>query len=367
MATGLQQSLQRLRVRLIDPPVRSVTSFWNWWTAELLGALPASLREAISRVSKRVVVTPEDGELRFTEAGHSMQQAVAHMPLDAEHSPEALPEQISELVLALPADKALQCPMTLPLAAEENLREVLGFEMDRQTPFTLDRVYYDYRVRERQAANASITLDLIVSPKQVVDPYLDALARVGLVPVRVTTFDHNAELLPVNLLPRTMRQARRYSLPGINTVLAGTCVLLLIVALALPHFLNKREIARLEQEMVPAEAAAEGGLQLRREVERITRTSEFLTDKKRSSVLALEIIEEVSRVLPDNTWLTRLDINGPEIQLQGQSTAAAELIQLLESSPLFRNAQFRSPVVQVPRTSQERFHLSAQLETADST
>jgi len=83
--------------------------------------------------------------------------------------------------------------------------------------------------------------------------------------------------------------------------------------------------------------------------------------------MVLQILAEVTRVLPDNTWLLRFDVNGAEIRLQGQSTAASELIQLLESSPLFQEAQFRSSVVQIPRSDRERFHVSMQLEAADTT
>ncbi len=65
---------------------------------------------------------------------------------------------------------------------------------------------------------------------------------------------------------------------------------------------------------------------------------------------------------PDDTWLNRIDIRGNEIQIQGESSTAEMLISLVDSSPLFQNPQFRSPVTQVPRSERERFHLSAELE-----
>ena len=66
--------------------------------------------------------------------------------------------------------------------------------------------------------------------------------------------------------------------------------------------------------------------------------------------------------MPDDTWLTRIDIRGNEIQIQGESSTAATLIGLLDGSELFKNPQFRSPVTQVPRTERERFHLSTELD-----
>ncbi len=359
MASAFQQNLQKLRVRHVDPALRSFSKFWSWWIGELVATLPASTREAIANANKRVVVSLDEAEWVFTEGNNASQTKIA---------PDAMPEQISELILALPPDKVLQRTITLPIATEENLREVLSFEMDRHTPFAADQVYYDYRITGRNTAGATITLDLVVAPKKVVDEVLETMQKAGVVPDVISTRDGDAgDIVPVNLLPGSMRPRRRFSAPRLNTVLAAVSVALLIIALVLPPAVHKQRLDQLEQEVAAARSDAQGGLELRQQVERITKTSEFLTQKKLSGVLVLQILEEVSRILPDNTWLTRFDVNSSEIQLHGQSGSAAALIELLESSPLFRDARFRSPVVQVRQTDLEQFHLSVQLEAAEST
>ena len=42
----------------------------------------------------------------------------------------------------------------MPAATEENLPQVLSFEMDRLTPFRSDEVYFDHRVVGRDRAIA---------------------------------------------------------------------------------------------------------------------------------------------------------------------------------------------------------------------
>jgi general secretion pathway protein L len=86
-----------------------------------------------------------------------------------------------------------------------------------------------------------------------------------------------------------------------------------------------------------------------------------LEQKKRSTLMVTQIINEVSRILPDDTWISRFDIAENELQLQGQSSSPAALIAIVESSSLLHNARFRSPVIQIPGTSEERFHLSADI------
>ena len=53
--------------------------------------------------------------------------------------------------------------VTMPAATEENLRQVLGFEMDRLTPLRADEVYFDYRVVSRDAAAGQIAVQLAVA------------------------------------------------------------------------------------------------------------------------------------------------------------------------------------------------------------
>ena len=76
--------------------------------------------------------------------------------------------------------------------------------------------------------------------------------------------------------------------------------------------------------------------------------------------MVMRLLDEMTRIVPDGTWVSQLDIKGIEVQVQGQSPAAASLIGLLEDSESFSNPQFRSPVTQIPRSDLERFHLSAE-------
>jgi len=87
--------------------------------------------------------------------------------------------------------------------------------------------------------------------------------------------------------------------------------------------------------------------------------SRFLVEKKAAGTLTVELIDEISRLLPDHTWVSRVDLSASELQLQGQSLASASLIATIETSPRFENVRFLSPVVQISGTDRDRFHLSA--------
>jgi len=75
----------------------------------------------------------------------------------------------------------------------------------------------------------------------------------------------------------------------------------------------------------------------------------------------VELLRELTAILPDDTWLDRLQVKGDSVQIIGQSSKASALIGIVESSKLFSGAAFTSPVTTDPRTGKERFMLSARI------
>jgi general secretion pathway protein L len=56
---------------------------------------------------------------------------------------------------------------------------VLGFEMDRLTPFRAEEVYYDHRVLGRDAAAGTIDVLLAVARREIVDARLAQMRELG--------------------------------------------------------------------------------------------------------------------------------------------------------------------------------------------
>jgi general secretion pathway protein L len=288
---------------------------------------------------------------------------VMEIPLDAgDQAGAALPRDVQQTILLMPSDKVLTRPLTLPLAAEENLREVLAFEMDQHTPFVAADVYYDYLVTGRDTARQELSIDLVFSPRKDVDTILQALQGFRLAPDVVTSRSKDGNnLRSINLLPEDRRRNRTVTVHRLNLALAALCAVLLLTAISLPILQKNRALAELEAEIQAAASVAREGTEMRRNLEKMADASRFLVDKKQSELLAVQVIDEISRILPDHTWVNRLNVSQSQIQLQGQSTASSSLIAIVEESPMFENARFGSPVVQVAGTESDRFFLTADI------
>jgi len=87
----------------------------------------------------------------------------------------AIDDPMVRTVFCIPAERVLTRTLSLPAAAEDNLRQVLSFEMDRQTPFKADQIYFDSRVLGRDASGRNLQVELVLLPRAQLDQEIGAL------------------------------------------------------------------------------------------------------------------------------------------------------------------------------------------------
>src|SRR5581483_5355789 len=107
--------------------------------------------------------------------------------------------------------------------------------------------------------------------------------------------------------------------------------------------LQKREYAiALNEKMEQAHHQADAADALRQRLERMQDDYNYVLQKKYAYPSALVIIDGVTKVLPDDTWITALVLKtsskGKDVQrelaLRGESGNGGKLISLLEDSHL---------------------------------
>jgi len=55
-------------------------------------------------------------------------------------------------------------------------------------------------------------------------------------------------------------------------------------------------------------------------------------------------LNELSKLLPKNSWITSFALKDQSIDIIGMSDEASGLLQILDNSPHFRNAEFTAPI-----------------------
>ena len=336
---------------------------------------PEFLRHVFISPRDGYVVEIATGEARFMrESGQSL-TALGRIDLtQGDIPPIDLEKRIgvrrsdlrrAGLTLRIAPEAALHKRLTLPIAAEADLRDVLSFEIDRLTPFKRTEALFTYDVLRRDTIARQLDVKIIVVPKTTVDHALGVLSRIGIEPdaVEPACGDGRDGSGDVAQLQISNGGKGDHVIRAVLGSLAFLTFMLVVLVLYLPLRQDRVVVDRLTAEMTEARIRVDDAVRLRAESLARGEDQGRLRERKKQTYAVIELLEEVSRILPDHTHLTLLELNGGQLMLVGNSALASTVLSLIEESPMFERTSFRAPVTQDPRLLRERFqivtHISA--------
>ena len=363
--------------------------FWRWWMGELAPLLPSASRIAFQRRFVRPVIEFADGEAVFWRPEFGVgptrlviaekvsltgdaaavlaagRAAVARLAADASGGIAA-----PKVVIALSSRQVLRKELTLPAAVEENLAQTLAYDLDRHTPFRPEQLYFDAVVVSRDAAKKTLRVDWAAALRSIVDDACKQVEAWGAVP-RAVVPGPPATAAKLNLIPDVARprplEWRRWQVWAPAAIVATIALAAVIVPLA-----QKRHYA-IALNALSAEAGqqAQAADAVRQQLEVMQNDYNYVLAKKYAYPSLVQVLDEVTRTLPDDTWLTQFELKtggrGKELQrdlyLRGESGNAGKLIALLEDTKLVEQAAPRSPTTKIQGASGEIFDVGARLRT----
>jgi len=116
---------------------------------------------------------------------------------------------------------------------------------------------------------------------------------------------------------------------------------LVLLAGAIDHRRNAT-LGWLEEEITTTEDRAAVVLELSEEAASIAGELSLLADEMRARSNPMDVVLEVTRLLPTTAYLTQLTSTGDQWELSGLAEDAATLIPLLEASPRLADVRFRA-------------------------
>ena len=145
-------------------------------------------------------------------------------------------------------------------------------------------------------------------------------------------------------------------------VLIGLVFLLGITSLSTHLIKERRDLNRLEHSIAQIKTQVSMVEQQQKEADEITKEIRFFDAIKNSQPSKLEILKELTSILPDDAWLTNLTFDESKVVIDGFASSASNLIPLLDISPLFQNVEFASPITKGMESS-ERFKIKLEIES----
>ncbi len=356
---------------LVSSPTLAVGRFFAWWGGELAALVPAALRRTLVRRPQLRVLEFSSEDIRFFDTRGKQTRELGRVTLtelEADPNPAVAAQarrrsrKAAKTAIVLPAEQALYKVLTLPVMAAADLRDALAFQIDRQTPFSPDDVYFDYRVRDRDNNAKRVTIELVVAPRTVVERAVNTARRLGFDPSAVGIGEINgSDPFEFNLLPRAMATRRRNFRP----LLAIAVIVALLAGAwtaAQSALEGKAAIAgALSERVAVARQRADKLQTLKDQRDALILESQFLSKRKAQAPKPVLFVEELSRALPDHTWLFHLQQDGTRLRLSGYTSDASSLIGLVDALPMFTGPKFGSPVTHDPRREKDRFNIVVEL------
>lgn len=347
-----------------------IPPFLSWWKAELVGCLPPRWQAWFQDRRETWFAIVDGDELRFQKEGQGEPFArfdLAQQPdivrADVQRMLGSGPSPERRLLLAAPAGAVLRRSLQFPVAVEQNLRQVLSFEMDRQTPFKAEQVYFDYQV-EPLPGGKQIKVDIALTPKPTLDALVERSRALGLAldGIDVPKAGSAPRRQGFNLLPESQRARQRDPQKRLNLILGASAVLLLLLVMQQSVANRAQALDGLRVQVDEARTEARAVVALRNQLETAVNGAGYLAARKGEIASVFRVVGDLSERLPDDTWLERLTFRDGSLEIAGQSAESTKLIALLQDSKVLVNPAFMGQISPDARTQKERFTLNARYQ-----
>jgi general secretion pathway protein L len=340
--------------------------FFAWWIGQLSDLLPQRWGRLGSVGEDALVIEPVGSPSRGVDSigvnlrRRGRETPLGHFSLAADSADELPRSPGKRWVLRLRQADVLAKTMSLPIAAENHARQALAFQMDQETPFTPDEIYWSHSITRRDRQSGRLSVRLLLVPRQNLAALLTALDHVGIVPNRAEIGDGPDQhcTLPLDGNGGSLEGAERRALlwPA-----AACCLLLAVGAIATPFVRQAMSLASVDREISAGRATANEVEKLRRELDRLSGTIDVVQSERDKAGRPLATLATLTRILPDDTYLTEVTQQQRKVTLSGRSAAAARLIGALSAGEGLRNVAFAAPVTRLEAIRAELFTIIAEV------
>jgi general secretion pathway protein L len=161
--------------------------------------------------------------------------------------------------------------------------------------------------------------------------------------------DAGGEALPVIAFRETSDEEPAWVLRAVR-LLAVAGLGVVVLGLAAFEWSQASVATSVETSLVEARQGAQSGR------DGISPTARLRALKADAGIL--EVWEELSRILPDHTFLTESRIADGKVTLSGFSADAARLVRIIDQSPLFSGATLTAAITPDATERKDRFSIS---------
>jgi general secretion pathway protein L len=349
--------------------LRNIAGFILRWLEAVAAFLVASIGRVVSPRVVRLV--EEDDGSGFTLRLPKETSAVpARVQLDdattelSESAARSIRGNRVEVVLR--PSRFVFRQLELPRRAIGFLDGIVRAQIDRLTPWAAADAVFGWG-RPADITNDRIAVMVASTARAMVRPILQAVSASGAASIAVLTAPADSPTAAASIKVydqsvRGMLDARRVSrmLLVVLLLAAGAAGVALAADFVIGGDLAARQddLARSINARRVLLRAGQGGV--------ASDATALLVRRKHETPATVIVLEALSKILPDDTYVTELRVEGNKVQITGVTRDAPALIRLIEQSAHFTRATFFAPTTHAPTDPGDRFHIEAHVEPVNT-
>jgi general secretion pathway protein L len=350
-----------------------IARFGHWWLREFLALLPERISQWLTGFGKIALVLARDeafvelslrasGSARLDRTRIARDEYTAGSIDDFLRNNKLTRSNVTIAVL-LPPEQFFTRKLVLPRQAGNAIDGIVARDLAEKTPFRLENIYYDYAVIQ-EADKLTVTQQLAKrdSVEAAAAAFSIQVSDIGY--LDTATQQEDAVREPAITLHRDNSDRTSWTRRA-AMALAGSAVVLALTAGGIDYWRQQSALDTLGPQIANARRQAQEVRDAFAKLEHRQNSFSHLLARKRQAPALLGIWEEVTRLVPNDSWLTELHVNNASpsqdysVAVSGFSTAAAKLVVVFDRSPLFREAALTTAIALDPTEQRERFALQA--------
>jgi general secretion pathway protein L len=346
---------------------RQATDIFSCWIETVAMTVYASVERLASRRDVQLIEENDD-TFTFRVARGGKQAEISDYRVRLENGTAAPPLPArwrtvirnSRIEVILRPARFLFRPLTLPKRASEFLDGIIRAQIDRLTPWSANDAVFHWST-PTDIAGDQVEVMIAATARSVVAPYVRLATDLGAASVAISTLQDASSSATIKVFEQQSGadQARR-RLQTVLAIVFLTTAAAATISTSLDTFLGdsldaervdlNRKISARRVAITTGHDGADGNARY------------LLEQRKRTTPSSVIVLEALSQILPDHTYVTELRIEGDKLQVVGITSDAPSLIQLLEQSSHFMKATFFAPTTQTPGDPGERFHIEVRIK-----
>ncbi|MCU0764456.1 MAG: PilN domain-containing protein [Burkholderiaceae bacterium] len=258
--------------------------------------------------------------------------------------------QVRFVAVELPEALVLRRALVLPRLTEDEVRQAVELDVRTASPFPESDTQWGYAVERGEPLRVEIAL----TSRRLIERQIEAVrARLGAALPEVWV--GGARPFPIPGFGEAARLAHerrmRWALFGLLSLTA----LLLGALLVTPTLqLRSRALEAVERsEQLARQVKPQ--VQMRDELGRLGDRLRVLGNATGGRQDVVALIDTITRELPDDVTVSRLEISGSSVKIVGQADNAAQLLQNLGANPAFRDVKAPGGIGRAPTGGKEGF------------